>query len=46
MTDTISEFRQVFLIYCLDGCIPTDSDANWTAYSVRLQRLSGYKIEH
>lgn len=27
-----------------DGCIPTDSDANWTAYSDRLQRLAGYDI--
>ena len=29
-----------------DGCIPTDSTANWAAYSARLQRLAGYKIEH
>jgi hypothetical protein len=28
-----------------DGCIPTSSDANWTAYSRRLQRLAGLKVE-
>lgn len=25
-----------------DGCVPTYSDANWTAYSARLKRLAGY----
>jgi hypothetical protein len=29
-----------------DGCIPTSSDADWSAYSARLQRLSGYKVVH
>lgn len=29
-----------------DGCIPTDSDANWTAYSKRLQRLADLKLKH
>lgn len=28
-----------------DGCIPTESDANWTAYSRRLQRLAGLQVE-
>ncbi len=28
-----------------DGCIPTDSAANWQAYSVRLAKLAGLKIE-
>lgn len=27
-----------------DGCIPTDSDAHWAAYSKRLQRLAAYDI--
>lgn len=107
-TDTLSDFRQVFLIYCLqrledgsyvalnrrykpvgmtstewvkyedfpvrfkfkralsaaqiaalsakgdtapeciyfynDGCIPTDSPADWAAYAERLGRLAAYKI--
>jgi hypothetical protein len=29
-----------------DGCVPTDSDANWSAYIDRLQRLAGYLVEH
>jgi hypothetical protein len=29
-----------------DGSIPTDSAANWAAYSARLERLAGYKISH
>lgn len=29
-----------------DGCVPTDSDANWTAYAARLKRLAGYKVIH
>ncbi|MEW6479757.1 MAG: hypothetical protein AB1455_09930 [Pseudomonadota bacterium] len=29
-----------------DGCVPTDSAANWSAYSERLERLAGYKISH
>lgn len=29
-----------------DGCVPTDSDAHWSAYSKRLQRLAGYSVEH
>ena len=29
-----------------DGCVPTDSDANWAAYSRRLQRLAGYLVLH
>ena len=29
-----------------DGCVPTDSDALWTAYSKRLQRLAGYLVVH
>ena len=29
-----------------DGCIPTSSDAAWSAYSARLQRLAGYKVVH
>lgn len=29
-----------------DGCVPTDSAAHWAAYSARLERLAGYKIEH
>lgn len=29
-----------------DGCIPTDSDAHWKAYSDRLQRLAGYLVAH
>lgn len=29
-----------------DGCIPTDSDANWKAYSERLGRLAAYQIEY
>ena len=28
-----------------DGCIPTDSDVAWKAYSVRLQRLAGYRMK-
>lgn len=28
-----------------DGCVPTASDADWTAYSRRLQRLAGLKVE-
>ena len=28
-----------------DSCIPTDSDANWAAYSSRLQRLAAYDIK-
>lgn len=29
-----------------DGSIPTDSDAKWSAYSARLQRLAAYLVEH
>lgn len=29
-----------------DGCIPTASDADWRAYSDRLQRLAGYLVTH
>lgn len=29
-----------------DGCIPTESDANWRAYSDRLQRLAGYLVTY
>lgn len=29
-----------------DGCIPTNSAANWTAYADRLAKLAAYKIEH
>lgn len=29
-----------------DACKPTDSDANWEAYSARLKRLSGYLVVH
>lgn len=29
-----------------DGCIPTDSAANWTAYSKRLQILAALRVEH
>lgn len=29
-----------------DGCIPTDGDANWAAYSKRLQRLASYELVH
>lgn len=28
-----------------DGSIPTESDANWSAYSKRLQRLAALKVE-
>lgn len=28
-----------------DGCIPTDSDASWTAYANRLKRLASYLIK-
>jgi hypothetical protein len=28
-----------------DGCIPTDGDAVWKAYSVRLQKLAGYRMK-
>lgn len=27
-----------------DGSVPTDSAANWNAYSAKLQRLAGYDI--
>lgn len=27
-----------------DGCVPTASDADWAAYSARLQRLAGYRV--
>lgn len=27
-----------------DGCIPTSSDAAWTAYSAKLKRLAGYEV--
>jgi len=27
-----------------DGCVPTASDANWTAYSNRLKRIAAYLI--
>lgn len=27
-----------------DGCVPTDSAADWAAYSARLQRLAGLKV--
>lgn len=29
-----------------DGCIPTSSAADWSAYSARLERLAGYKVVH
>ena len=29
-----------------DGCVPTDCDAHWKAYSKRLQRLAGYDCVH
>ena len=35
--------RDAIYLYS-DGCIPTDSEANWKAYSSRLQRLAGYKV--
>ena len=27
-----------------DGCVPTDSQANWDAYSLRLQRLADLQV--
>lgn len=29
-----------------DSCLPTASQADWQAYSARLQRLAGYLIKH
>lgn len=29
-----------------DGCIPTESAADWKAYAERLGRLAGYKVVH
>lgn len=28
-----------------DGCVPTKSAANWTAYSKRLERLAAYDVK-
>lgn len=29
-----------------DGCVPTLSADDWSAYSARLERLAGYKVVH
>ena len=29
-----------------DGCVPTDSAADWAVYSERLAKLASYKVEH
>lgn len=35
-------FERIYLYN--DGCVPTRSAADWSAYSARLQRLAGYGV--
>lgn len=38
--------RNVERIYFYDdGCVPTNSDADWSAYSKRLQTFAKFKVE-
>lgn len=41
----VKERREGMLWFYNDGCVPTDSDVNWKAYSDRLKALAKLQVK-